>query len=290
MKRLTCFLAFILPLAAIAQTGSEIYLFDMKAEDKKIILSGPVNITQHKGYDSQPYFASNDPVIYYTAGNDSGSTDINTYNYNTKKTGNFTSTKESEFSPTLTPDKKFISCIIQRQTGAQDLGKYPLDGRAPVILVNNLIVGYHSWIDNNSLLLFILDDRVNSSLHYYNLTTKEDKPIIKNPGRSLHKIPGGDAMSFVDKSLPNEWMIKKLDCKTISITNICTTITGHEDLCWTNKGLILMSNGEKIFYYQPGSNAGWQLISFAGNNAAFKNITRIAVNDANTKLAIVAGE
>ena len=290
MKKLIYFFALIIPFAGTAQTGSEIYLFDMKVDNKNITLSKPVNISNHKGYDSQPYFSGSDPVVYYTAANDSGNADIKIYNYATGNTVQFTDTKENEFSPTLTPDKKFISCIIQRQSGVQDLGKYPLDGGSPVILINNMVVGYHSWIDNNSLLLFILDDTANNSLHYYNLLTKEDKIIIKNPGRSLHKVPGENAMSFTDKSSANEWLIKKMDCKTMAITNITATIAGHEDLCWTNNGLLLMSDGEKIFYYKPGGNVGWQKVLLTDTNFMFKNITRIAVNAANTKLAIVASE
>ena len=43
------------------------------------------------------------------------------------------------------------------------------------MIINNLKVGYHLWIDNNSLLLFVLEDTVTNGLHYYNTKTKDAK-------------------------------------------------------------------------------------------------------------------
>ena len=291
MKTIIGVLTFIVPFMSIAQTGSEIYLFDMKVEGKSISLSNPINITQHKGYDNQPFFAKTEPVIYYASAVDTGLvTDIKAYNYVTKKTTSITNTKEKEYSPTLTPDNTFISCIIQRESGAQDLAKYPVSGGVPLVLINHLKVGYHSWMDENRLLLFILDDTAKNSLHIYNLLTKEDRIIINKPGRSLHQIPGQDASSFVDKFSAKEWMIKKLDNKTLHISMIGLTLPGHEDYVWINNGRLLMSDGLKIYAYQPGSNQGWQTINFMNKYPFIKGITRLAINADNTKLAVVVSE
>ena len=291
MKTVICLLTFITPFMGITQTGSEIYLFDIKVEGKSISLSNPINITLHKGYDNQPFFARTEPVIYYVSAIDTGVvTDIKAYNFITKKTISITNTKEKEYSPTLTPDNKFISCIIQRESGAQDLGKYPINGGEALILINTLQVGYHAWMDENRLLLFILDDTARNSLHIYNLLTKEDKVIMNKPGRSLHQIPGQDASSFVDKSSAKEWMIKKLDNKTLNVSMIGFTLPGHEDYVWANNGLLMMSDGLKIYSYQPGSIKGWQTINFMNNNPLIKGITRMAINADNTKLAVVVSE
>ena len=113
---------------AIAQMGSEILLFDLKIKKNKITLSNPKNITNHPGYDNQPGFNRDEPVVYYSSFNDEGRSDIKSYNYQTGVTTSVTTTNEREYSPTQTPDKNYISCIIQRDNGAQDLGKYPLTG------------------------------------------------------------------------------------------------------------------------------------------------------------------
>lgn len=290
MKIIGYWLLLFFPAAAIAQPGSEIYLFDMTVINNKIIVSHPVNITQHKGYDSQPFFHSGQPLIYYASFNDSGRSDIKVYNYSTQQTTNLTVTHEREYSPTLTPDKKFISCIIQRDNGAQDLGKYPVKGGEPIVLINNLVVGYHAWIDKNRLLLFVLDDSVSNSLHDYDLLTKEDKIIAKNAGRSLHTIPGKPAMSFVQKINKKEATIERFNTKSLTVSTITKALPGQEDLVWTKTGLIIMSDGEKLYSYQPGTNAGWQQIIISGDTSMLKGVTRLALNKANTKLAVVVSE
>ena len=295
MKRAIYFLAFMMPFIGLAQGGTEIYLLDMKIEGKKISLSNPENITHRKGYDNQPHFATNATVIYYTADFDTaGHTDIKTYDYRTKQTASFTDhTLADEYSPTLTPDKKFISSIVSTKVGVpgkQNLGKYPIKGGDAIILINTLAVGYHAWMDDHRLLIFVLDDSAHNSLHVYNLLTKEDKVIMQNPGRALLKIPGQNAMSFIDKSAGKDWRIKKLDCTTLAVTDITAAIPGQEGMAWTNDGRILMNDGKNIFSHKPGSNTGWQQVDFENNNPLLKGLTRMAVSADNRKLAIVVIE
>lgn len=290
MKMKTLLLALLAPVFLFAQFGTEIYLFNLKVKNNQLVLSSPKNISSHKGYDSQPFFHPAQPIIYYASFNDSGRSDIKTYNYQTNINKNFTNTNEREYSPIVTPDGKFISCIIQRDNGAQDLGKYPVNGGKPVILVNYMTVGYHAWIDEKSLLLFVLDDTAHNSLHYYNLITKEDKVIAYNPGRSLHKIPGEDAMSFVEKKNDEEWLIQKFDSKTNSISTITKALNKREDLTWLKNGVMLMSDGEKIFSYNIHDNKGWQPVSIEGGAITVKGITRLAVNKANNKITVVMSE
>jgi hypothetical protein len=177
MKVLALFL-FCMAGSGYAQTGSEIILFDLKAKKKSITLSNPQNITNHPGYDNQPSFHTDEPIIYYASFNDQGRSDIKAYNFETQTTTQVTNTPEREYSPTLTPDKTGISCIIQRDNGAQDLGKYPLDGTEPYIIIDSLVVGYHVWTDNSHLALFVLGKKwfaqhaalfkvANSGRHHY---------------------------------------------------------------------------------------------------------------------------
>lgn len=120
-----------------AQSASEIFLFDIKTEGNQVIISNGINISSHKGYDNQPSFHPAKPIIYYASFNDSGRSDIKFYNYQTGKSVNLTETNEREYSPTVTPDEKFISCIIQRDNGVQDLGKYPIGGGKAEVLIDN---------------------------------------------------------------------------------------------------------------------------------------------------------
>jgi hypothetical protein len=278
-------LCFVTSLYAQQPPGTEIYVFDLSIKKSKVKVSNPQNITNRTGYDNQPFFHPDKTLIYYTSADADGKTDIKEFNYATKTTRNITTTSEREYSPTVTPDKLFLSCIIQRDNGAQDLGKYPIDGGEPAVIINTLTVGYHAWINTDELLLFVLGDTM--SLHRVNLTSRKDEMIAQNIGRSLHQIPQTKAMSFVQKVLEKEWFIKKLN-EDGSITPIKSTLPGREDLAWTPDRKIIMSDGNNLFYYWPEKSNAWIKIPFIGWEG--KTIARLSVNARGNKLAVVVGE
>ena len=289
MKKLILSVCLFSGIILNAQTGSEIILVDIKSEYNQFLFSNPVNITKHKGYDNQPFFHPSKPYIYYSSFNDSGRSDVKMYNYQTGKTSNITETNEREYSPVVTPDGKYISCIIQRDNGAQDLGKYPINGGKPEVLIDNLKVGYHAWVSKDKLLLFVLGDSSNS-LHLYDLSSKEDKVLAKNIGRSLHNIPGENAMSFIQKVTKTESHIMKYDIKTGAISKIASTVPGKEDLAWLQNNIILMGDADGIYLYDTKQNEGWLPNIVEGDASLMKGITRLAVNTDKTKLAIVVSE
>jgi hypothetical protein len=54
---------FVIILTFInAQTGSEIYLFDLLSVDDKYAIANPVNISDNPGYDNQPSFM----ILFHT--------------------------------------------------------------------------------------------------------------------------------------------------------------------------------------------------------------------------------
>lgn len=281
------FLGFLLLCfsSAFAQQppATEIYLLDLKIKKKSVSLSNPRNITNHPGYDNQPYFHPNKSIVYYTSADETGNTDIVSFDFASNKTTAITKTPEKEYSPTVTPDKQYLSCIIQREGGAQDLGKYPIDGGEPIILVDSLIVGYHVWVDEQFIIAFVLGEP--TTLRMINLKNKENTRLANKPGRSLHQIPGTSLISFVDKST-DVWVIKKY---MSAITTITTTLPGREDLAWTPDKKIVMSDGKKLFFYNSVNASGWQEIALPDGMPA-GSITRLAINAKGDKLAIVVSE
>ncbi|MGI8584236.1 MAG: TolB family protein [Chitinophagaceae bacterium] len=286
MKLFHLLLSVCFQISTFAQNNSDIILFEVVIKPTGIILSNPVNITNHKGYDNQPFFHNTN--IYYSSAADSGQMDIRRYDYLKKTTYTIRHTEENEFSPTITPDGKFISCILQRKNGKQDLVKYPVKGGEAIIIIDNLKVGYHAWADDNNLLLFVLEDTTTFGLHYYNTITKEDKKLATDIGRSLQKIPGKQAVSFIQKS-PTDWFIKKYNVITKTVSTVITALPNREYLTWGKKGLILMSDGKEIYFSKPGSISNWQKIKIIGD-VSLKNISRLAINEQNTRLAVVVAE
>ena len=289
MKKYSGLLFLVLPCLIYAQQpppGNEIYLLTLNNSKNGIAVKDPQNITNRAGYDNQPFFHPDKSLVYYTSANAEGRTDLIEYNLETKSSRQLTNTPEREFSPTVTPDKQFLSCIIQRDNGAQDLGKYPIDGGEPTVLISTLTVGYHAWIDQDKLLLFVLGDTM--TLRHYDLYLKKSRVVAKGIGRSLHKIPGTTAMSFVHKVSDSEWVIKRMNDDG-TIVSITKTLPGREDLTWTADGKIIASDGKKLFYFQPGKSETWQEIEMPANMPA-GTMTRLAVNPKTNLLAIVVSE
>jgi hypothetical protein len=288
MKYTLTLVAIFAGSVLMAQTGSEILLFDLKVKKDKVIISNPKNVTNHKGYDNQPSFHTDQPILYYSSFNDEGRSDIMSYNYKTGLNTAITKTSEREYSPTLTPDKSSLSCIIQRDNGAQNLEKYPVDGGEPVVIIDNMTVGYHAWADNSHLALFILGEP--HTLHFLRLPTKADTILAQNIGRSLHKIPSERAISFIQKTADNNWEIKKLESETMKITFIAATLPGIEDIAWTADKKIISSDGTKIYFLDPVKGKKWIEVSMESGSELLKGVTRLSVNTKGNKLAVVISE
>ncbi|HTE31157.1 MAG TPA: hypothetical protein VK666_12335 [Chryseolinea sp.] len=277
-------------VAAITSSGqpsSDIYLFDINSKKEHIVLQRGKNIANHKGYDNQPFFHPDKPLLYYASADSSGQTDILVYNYSTGETSKVTDTPEHEYSPTVTPDKQFISCIIQRLDGVQDLAKYPLNGGTPVVIVNNLTVGYHAWLNDNTVVLFVLGEPM--TLRKVSVTTGKDTILAENIGRSIHRIPKKSSISFVQKIAPGNWTINMIDEQAQHITTIATTLPNREDLAWTPDGRILMSDDGKLYSFRPGDDKEWKEVEIQ-SPVAIKGITRIQVNNKGDKIAVVIAE
>jgi Tol biopolymer transport system component len=285
MKKCSLVVALLLPLVGWSQTGSEIWLFNLREKRGKITATHPINITNHPGYDNQPSFHPQEPIVYYSSFNDQGRADIKSYNYKTKATAQITTTNEREYSPTITPDQTFISCIIQRDNGAQDLGKYPVDGGDPAVIVDHLTVGYHVWADNSHLALFVLGQP--QTLHFLRLPTKEDTIIASQIGRSLHRIPQQRAISFVHKESEQQWRIKKFDTETLKVSTIADAMPGREDIAWTPGGVLLSSDGNQLFALEGKT---WKPIEVNSQAVKLRGITRLAVSADGKKLAVVMSE
>ncbi len=288
MKKFALFILLFGSMSGLAQTGSEIILFDLSEKKGGVVLSNPKNITSRTGYDNQPSFHPTKAILYYTSFNEQGRADIKSYNLTAAETKNITQTPEREYSPTVTPDGQSLSCIIQRDNGAQDLGKYPMDGGEASTIISNLTVGYHVWADNSHLALFVLgNDGAPNTLHYLRLPTREDTILAENIGRSLHRIPGEESVSYVAKSSSGPWEIRKFDTRTFKIELISETLPGKEDICWTPKGTILSSDGSSIYMLAKDT---WKKVAYNGDPSILKGITRLAVNKKGNKLAVVVSE
>lgn len=281
MKYISIFLIALISSIASAQPNTEVYLFDLKNENGTVSIDNPINISNNKGYDNQPSFWPGGKSALY-ARTINGQTEIAHYFIKSSSTKIITDTKQgSEYSPTPMPDGKRISSIRLDTTGLQLLYAYDLEGRGEV-LVKDLVIGYHAWINNSEIVAFVLGEP--STMQIINTKSGEARIVSENIGRSLHKIPKSANFSFVDKSsVP--WVIKSMNPKKEKIKIIAATLEQSEDYAWLSQNQIITGHGS-ILYQLNVIHRQWNQIIDLGP-FGLKEITRLAVSPDRKKLLVV---
>jgi len=288
------FLVFILSASALAQTPSpspappatDIYLIPTTNVAGQMKLGQPAKISDWTGYNNQPFFLSDGKSLLYTSIRADKQADIYRYDITKRSTARITETPESEYSPTLTPDGRFISVVRVEADGTQRLWKFPIGGGDPILVLEKIKpVGYHTWIDQNTLALFILGQP--NTLQIVDIPSGKAEVITQNIGRTLRRIPKQDKLSFVSKVSDQEWLIKSIDLKSRHVTTVVKTLPGSEDYGWTLSGVLLMTKDTKLFKFDPLKDSDWQeLADFS--QSGLKAITRIAIGPHGDMIAIVA--
>jgi hypothetical protein len=183
------------------------------------------------------------------------------------------------------PDGKSISVVRVEADGTQRLWKFPLAGGTPSLILEKIKpVGYHLWVDDYTLALFVLGKP--NTLQLVDLRTGKAEVIADNPGRILRRVPHENKFSFVQKVSDQEWLIRTFDLKTRNIATVFKTFPGVEDYAWTPAGVLLMANGAKLFARKKSDWAWVEIADFS--HAGLKSITRIAVSPKGDRVAVVA--
>ena len=276
------------PTPAATPPASDIFIALLMNKKGAITIGSPTKITDQIVYNNQPFFMPDGRVILYTSIR-TGQADIYRYDSRSTTTTQVTNTPESEYSPTLMPDGKSISVVRVEADGTQRLWKFPLAGGAPSLVLENIKpVGYHWWLDRNTLALFILGGAGKPhTLQIADVRTGKAEVVAENPGRILRSIPRQDKLSFVHKVSEQEWLIKSLDLKTRQISSLIKTLPGSEDYAWTPDGALLMAKDAKIFKWKPMQDKDWvEIADFS--KAGLKSLTRIAVSPKGDLVALVA--
>lgn len=283
MKTLLSTLIIVVCLSGYSQPNTEVYLFDLNKDDNGYSISNPVNVSDNEGYDNQPSFwPDGESLIYARTVNDQ--TEIARYQISTGETTVVTNTLQgSEYSPTPMPDGR-ISSIRLDTTGLQLLYAYNLKGKDKV-LVDDLVVGYHAWINSTDIVAFVLGEPATMQI----IDTKSNESLVVGDkiGRSLHKIPNAKSFSYVDKSeIP--WMIKSMEPVSGEVRSLVETLEEAEDYCWTLTEEIIMGKGTELWIWSTGEE--WKSFADLDDYDLSGSISRISMSPNGDKIAVVVGQ
>jgi hypothetical protein len=195
---------------------------------------------------------------------------------------------EGEYSPTITPDGG-ISVIRVEKDGTQRLWRFDRDGAHPhVLLANVKPVGYHAWIDGAKLALFVLGPP--ATLRLARPGEGPAETVATDIGRSIHRKPGGRAVSFVQREGEGRFVVKRLDPDSKQIEVLTDAVAGSadRDCAWMADGTLLMSAGRRIFAWKRGTHEWREVYDAAAH--ALGTVSRIAVAPDGKTLAFVVSE
>ena len=274
---------------------SEIFLAKLSMVDGALTVTAPENISNSPGYDNQPSFSRDGRSVFFTSargGTPAGATvpqmDIYRYDIDSRKVTQVTKTAESEYSATVTPDGKHISVIRVEADQTQRLWQFPLAGGQPrVVLADVKPVGYHAWIDANTLALFVLGQPPTPQIA--DVRTGKAEIAARSIGRSLQPIPGG-GVSFVqrgdDKTMRIERVAVENGKPTISSLVGSAPNATEEFVAWTPDGTLLMPAGGHLYAWRRGE-AEWKRIADL-SGLGLMSVSRLAISPKGDSIAFVA--
>ena len=275
-------------LALQAPPATDIYVAALRVTDRRVRVGSPVNVTARPGYDNQPFFLRDGRSFLYTSVHEDAQADIYRYDLDRKTAVRVTATPESEYSPTPLPAGDGFSVVRVEPDSTQRLWAFNADGLGPRLVLDSIKpVGYHAWGNDHTLVLFVLGSPATLQMADARSPAAPGEVLARDIGRSLQRIPGREAVSFVQRDSVAGASLQEFDLRTRRITKLVRTPAGADFFVWTPKGIVLTATGTKLYQWDPQRGGDWEPVAdFAA--AGLSNMTRLAVSPKGDRLAIVA--
>jgi dipeptidyl aminopeptidase/acylaminoacyl peptidase len=287
----------ILPSQA-APPATEVYLATLSVDGKKLSIGKPENISDSPGYDNQPFFSPDGHSVYFTSARGdvaskcgSPQTDVYRFDVGSRAVVRVTNTADCEYSPTVTPDGRHLSVIQVEPDGTQRLWKFTREGRSPSVVLDDVKpVGYHAWLSDTMLALFVLGRP--ATLQVADTATGRAVVVAEDIGQSIVRIPGGGA-SFVQQAGEGESRTMTIAQVTLAngkpvVKPLVSAVPGARQVhvAWTPDRTLLMAHGGSLHAWAWGSKE-WEIVADL-SALGLRNVTRMAVSPKGDWIAFVA--
>ena len=281
-------LFLLVPISAFTQS-TDIFLVEFNKNSSNYSIENPKLLSgfNKKGYTNQPFFADHSLLMVSAASiQDLASTDLYELNIQTRKLKQITKTPDREYSPQLSPDGKYLSCVVVdvERGNRQILWLYPLDqqngGKGLLKTIHD--VGYYCWLGPNSIAVYRVNDP--NKLYMVNTQTGKSQFISSNTGRCFKRLSDG-SLAFVNKYSEEHWFLRKINPNTLQSEIIKSTLSGVEDFEVLNDDSIIMAKDSKLYHLDPAGENTWKEIADL-KDWGLQQISRIAYNGVNL-LALV---
>jgi hypothetical protein len=286
-------LGLALTPAFAADPRPDVAIFTARYDPATARVTDATNITPGKGANFQPAFTRDGRAVLF-ASDRSGSNNVYRHELASGQTTALTATPHNLYSPTPLPDGSGFSAIrvvdadpaygIERT--APSLWRFGWDGQeiAPVVPV--MRVGYHAWVDEQRLALFIVDDVPERNAHravLFNRATGQSTPLTDKPGRSLGRTADSKRALFVDQTDSARWQLRAQGEGEATPQVMVETPIGPAGEKDPNRsqyfaalpdGSVLMARGTLLLRWNGKPGSGFEsLAELPGVKGSIRNIT-----------------
>jgi Tol biopolymer transport system component len=261
--------------------GTDIWFFELSAEGDTLRGSQPRNFTSRPGYDNQPHFVVGGSLLYVQQ--EGERTDLWRWSPETNLKTRLTLTPDaSEYSPTPIPGGEgAISYVKVEPDSTQRLWRMEGDGEGADVLVPDIApVGYHAWIDDTRVALYVLGDP--AALRIVDVQSGNARTVAEGIGRSPQPVPDRPAVSF---TRPDDGgvAVEIYDADADETERVVRLPEGAAFHAWTPDGTLLTAVESRILARQ-----GDRWVEVAELTALGQEFSRLAVSPDGARLAVVA--
>lgn len=283
MKHLVISMVLLTAGFASAQPNTDVFLASIETNEDGTFVNGLQNISNDPGYDNQPSFGTDNLLLF--AGDNNGQTDIfQMHSRMGRKTLFGGLASGGEYSPQLTPDGESIAAVRLDTTGLQRLYKYDKSG-VPTLLIPDLVVAYYTFFDSDKIVgCHIQDEKLN--LFVYNLNEQKAYTLLKDVGRSFHKVPGQGSVSYTVPNDQGQQDVYLLDMETLESFFVTQLPIGVSDYAWLDESKLIIGSNSSLFIYNTFGKEGWQKIADL-DKSVISDISRLAVSPSGGRIALV---
>lgn len=241
------------------------------------------NLTHREGYDNQPAFLPGGESLLFSAIGEDLQSDVYRLDLAGGELLQLTHTSESEYSPTPLADGGF-SVVRVETDGSQQLWRYTDDGRPDERLLQQIDnVGYHRWLSQERLALFLVAEPV--ELVLATLDEARVVPVATRIGRSFVQQTGSGRLYFLSELQDGRWQLRSREDGSGEIISYLDAPGQSQDMALDRQGRIWMAADTALWRWQPGQE-DWLLVTEFGNVLP-GGITRLAFSEDDSSLAMV---
>lgn len=270
-------------------SGSDIWLVPLSSSNDATTW---VQVTDAPYYHNQPYFSADGTRLYFTGADASGQTDIMQYTIANAETVNLTQSTTSEYSPTPVPAGDGLSGIWVDEDGKQWLRQWDLQGKPQRNVISVEPIGYHVWLNNNAVLVFVLGQQEQPihTLQKVQVGSDQGDIIDSNIGASLWQIPQSPTLFSYSARTEQSHTLKQFNAETSETTALMPLPTEIQYYAWRPDGKVVIPDNSRNTLVVRGLNddewSNW--IPFQQHCPA--GVSRLAFSVQSDYLALVCNQ